>query len=137
MMEPLTVPDPDREWHQCFTPVNDSVFEGTLQGVADCYMWVAQFRRFNWWGLLGHLEGLDWPDPFSVQVLIRDEEDDCFGLWMLLGGRMTEIPLAGTERIPSDRLITGGVLIRPQKHTEPWVGESGEFSSGDAASPPV
>ncbi|WP_410871317.1 hypothetical protein [Nocardia sp. A7] len=123
-MEPLTQPDPDREWHQCFTPVDDSVFEGSCNGSSDCYMWVIQFYRHNWTGLLKHLAGLDWPDPYSVQVLIRDEEDDCFGLWMLLGGKMTEIPLVSTERIPSDQLITGGVLIRPERYAEPSGSES-------------
>ncbi|MFC9967852.1 hypothetical protein ACFVH4_26795 [Nocardia ignorata] len=124
VMESLTQPDPDREWQQCFTPIDDSVFEGTLSGSVDCYMWVAQFRRLNWWGLLGYLESLDWPDPYSVQILIRDEEDSCFGLWMIIDGKMTEIPLLGTERIPNDRLITGGVLIRPEKYTEPSGSES-------------
>lgn len=35
-MESLTQPDPDREWQQCFTPVDDSVFDGTLDGSVDC-----------------------------------------------------------------------------------------------------
>ncbi|KAF0849285.1 hypothetical protein [Nocardia caishijiensis] len=122
-MEPLTQPDPGREWHQCFTPVDDSVFEGTLSGSVDCYMWVAQFPRMNWWGLLSFLEGLEWADPYSVQVLIRDEEDSCFGLWMLIGGKMTEIPLAGTTRLPADNLITGGVLIRSEKYGEEPSGQ--------------
>lgn len=124
VMESLVSPDPDREWHQCFTSVDDSVFEGSCRGSGDCYMWVAQFPRATWWGLLAYLEGLKWPDPYSVQVLICDEEDDCFGLWMLLGGKMTEIPLGSTERIPSDQLITGGVLIRPEKYAEPSESES-------------
>ncbi|MFC6011375.1 hypothetical protein [Nocardia lasii] len=65
-----------------------------------------------------HLEGLDWPDPYSVQVMIRDEEDDCFGLWMLLDGKLREIPLMSTVRIPSDELITGGILVRVEKYDD-------------------
>lgn len=26
------------------------------------------------------------------------QEDDCFGLWMIHGGKLVEIPLPGTER---------------------------------------
>ncbi|UGT52376.1 hypothetical protein [Nocardia asteroides] len=112
VMEHLTLPDPDREWHQCFTPVDDSLFEGTRNGSSDCYLWVIQFYRHNWWGLLKHLEGLDWPDPYSVQVMIRDEEDHIFGMWMILDGCLKEIPLCRAERVPNSKLITGGVLIR-------------------------
>ncbi|MGW2680374.1 hypothetical protein [Streptomyces sp. NPDC001436] len=28
----------------------------------------------------------------AVQVLIHDEEDDCYGLWMIHGGRLREVP---------------------------------------------
>jgi len=112
VMAHLTVPDPEREWHQCFTPVDDSVFEGSFKGSSDCYMWVIQFYRPNWRGLLTHLEGLAWPDPYSVQILIRDEEDDLFGLWMMMNGRLTEVQLARTRRSSVPTLITGGVLYR-------------------------
>ncbi|WP_198654207.1 MULTISPECIES: hypothetical protein [Nocardia] len=116
VMEHLTVPAPEREWHQCFTPVDDSVFEGTCNGSSDCYLWVAQFYRRNWTGLLAHLEGLEWPDPHSVQVMIRDEEDDLFGLWMMIDGHLTEIHLARTERLPDPESITGGVLKRVDRY---------------------
>ncbi|WP_204249079.1 hypothetical protein [Nocardia arizonensis] len=125
VMEHLTVPDPEREWYQCFTPVDDSVFEGGCNGSVDCYMWVIQFSRLNWRGLLAHLEGLDWPYPHSVQVLIRDEEDKVFGLWMLAKGRLTEIPLAGTERIPNPDSITGGVLVRVDENGRRLGSEDG------------
>jgi hypothetical protein len=49
-------------------------------------------------GLLKHLESLPWPRPESVQVLLHDEEDDCFGLWMIHDGRLVEIPLPRTQR---------------------------------------
>jgi hypothetical protein len=58
VMEPLTRPEPDREWFQCFTPVDDGVFYGTGSGSREYYMWVIQFWRHNWRNLLSHLESL-------------------------------------------------------------------------------
>ncbi|MFJ8645900.1 hypothetical protein ACIRNI_07230 [Streptomyces sp. NPDC093546] len=106
-MEPLTRPDPNREWHQCFTRVDDSVFAGETSPSEECYAWVIQFIRLNWRGLLPHLEALPWPDPHSVQVLVRDEDDDCFGLWMLYDGALTEVPLPRTQRKPYENSVTG------------------------------
>ncbi|NYF59991.1 hypothetical protein [Micromonospora purpureochromogenes] len=42
-------------------------------------------------------------------MLIHDEEDDCFGLWMLYDGRLVEVPLPRTERYVGH---------------DPWTGES-------------
>lgn len=113
-MEPLTRPDESREWHQCFTRVDDGVFDGSRMPSEECYVWVIQFIRHNWRGLLGHLESLAWPDPHSVQVLVRDEEDDCFGLWMIHDGRLVEVPLPRTEREPFSASVTG-VLSRTDR----------------------
>jgi hypothetical protein len=71
-----------------------------------------QFVRHNWGGLLPHLESLTWPDPYSVQVLVRDEEDDCFGLWMLHDGKLTEVPLARTSRRLAPGISITGTLSR-------------------------
>ena len=107
VMEPFTRPDPDREWHQCFTKIGEDLFSGTV-GAGPCFTWVIQFWRHNWYGLLGRLESLPWPCPHSVQVLIRDEEDSCFGLWMLYDGRMREVLIPRTERQePGGGSITG------------------------------
>ncbi|MFI5752177.1 hypothetical protein ACIBBE_41385 [Streptomyces sp. NPDC051644] len=115
VMEPLTRPDPDREWHQCFTRVDDSVFAGTGTGSWECYMWVIQFIRHNWRGLLAHLEALPWPDPHSVQVLVHDEEDDCFGLWMIYDGKLTEVPLPRTTRHLDPKVSVTGMLNRTDR----------------------
>ncbi|WP_327122079.1 hypothetical protein OG206_32105 [Streptomyces sp. NBC_01341] len=111
VMEPLTRPDEDREWHQCFTRVDDYVFAGLGVRSEECYAWVIQFIRHNWTGLLAHLESLPWPYPWSVQVMIRDEDDDCFGLWMLYDGKLVEVPLPHTRRDPF-RASLSGVLSR-------------------------
>ncbi|MEU0546226.1 hypothetical protein [Micromonospora sp. NPDC005979] len=61
--------------------------------------WAAEFtHRRHWAKLLEYLEGVPWPRPETVQVLIHDEEDDCFGLWMLYDGKLLEVPLPRTER---------------------------------------
>lgn len=49
-------------------------------------------------GLLVCLESLPWQRPDSLQVLIHDEEDDCFGLWMIHDGKLEEITLPRTQR---------------------------------------
>ncbi|MGW1729917.1 hypothetical protein [Streptomyces sp. NBC_01617] len=89
IMEPLTRPDDDREWAGSFTDIGHGMFGG----------WAIEFsRRSAWIGLLEHLESLPWTSPYSLQVLIHDEEDDCFGLWMMHDGRLVEIPLPRTRR---------------------------------------
>ncbi|MFW3474996.1 hypothetical protein ACN24M_27610 [Streptomyces microflavus] len=118
VMEPLTRPDENREWRQCFTRVDDGMFDGSSMATDECYVWVVQFIRHNWRGLLSHLESLAWPEPSSVQVLVRDEDDDCFGLWMIYDGKLVEVPLPRTEREPFSASVTG-VLSR----TDRRVGE--------------
>ncbi|MFC9260799.1 hypothetical protein ACFRFJ_16405 [Streptomyces hydrogenans] len=114
VMEPLTRPDEGREWHQSFTRIGDNFFEGSNYPSDECYVWVVQFIRSNWRGLFAHLESLPWPHPWSVQVLLRDEDDDCFGLWMLFDGRLVEVPLPRTRREPFSDTLTG-VLSRTDR----------------------
>ncbi|MFI1186761.1 hypothetical protein [Streptomyces californicus] len=88
VMEPLTLPDAARSWRGHFTPLD--LFVGG---------WVIEFNRVGpRAGLLEHLASLPWPHPEQVQVLIHDEEDDCFGLWMIHDGDLIEIPLPRTQR---------------------------------------
>jgi hypothetical protein len=91
VMAPLTRDDPARSWRGRFEPIE----RGGLSGLA----WSAEFERMRTRsGLLSHLESLPWPRPGSVQVLIHDEEDHCFGLWMLHDGRLVEVELPWTRR---------------------------------------
>ncbi|WP_455353669.1 hypothetical protein [Streptomyces sp. SYSU K217416] len=88
VMEPLTRPDESRSWRGQFEPLD--LFVGG---------WVIEFDRMRpRSGLLRHLESLPWPNPGSVQVLIHDEEDDCFALWMMQDGVLVEVPLPRTRR---------------------------------------
>lgn len=93
VMEPLTRDDEERSWRGRFEPIQSQ------WGDSFAYGWAMEFARMRpRAGLLKHLESLPWPLPESVQVLIHDEEDDCFGLWMIHDGRLVEIPLPRTER---------------------------------------
>ena len=109
-MEPLTQPDDSRAWSGRFTDIGHGMFGG----------WAIEFvRRSSWIGLLEHLESMPWKSPHSVQVLVHDEEDECFGLWMMHDGRLVEIPLPRTRRAFWPSHFTGevdpddpGILIR-------------------------
>ncbi|WSA82675.1 hypothetical protein OG930_42780 [Streptomyces sp. NBC_01799] len=59
------------------------------------------------------LESLAWPDP-SVQILVRDQDDDCFGLWLIHDSKLVEVPLPRTEREPFECSVTG-VLSRTDR----------------------
>ncbi|MFE6868995.1 hypothetical protein ACFVFS_20875 [Kitasatospora sp. NPDC057692] len=107
VMAPLTIPDNSRSWPNRFTRIDEGFFEDGEGGADSCFTWVIQFQRATWAGLIPDLESLEWPDPFSVQVLIRDEEDDCFGLWMLYDGKLVEVALPRTERFPFKSSVTG------------------------------
>ncbi|MCQ6553621.1 hypothetical protein NPS70_10485 [Streptomyces sp. C10-9-1] len=75
-----------------------------------------------------------------MQVLIHDEEDDCFGLWMIHDGELVETPLPRTRRayrsgphkdgFPPDP----GILSRTDSHPVAWPEEGGD---GDRSRPPA
>lgn len=75
-------------------------------------------------GLLRDLESLPWPHPGSVQVLIHDQDDDCFGLWMMHDGKLVEVPLPRTQRFHQPAPATHeyppdpGMLLRTDGYCE-------------------
>lgn len=93
VMAPLTRGDEGRSWRGHFVPI-ESQWAGSF-GVG----WAIEFDRMRpRAGLLRDLESLPWPHPETVQVLIHDQDDDCFGLWMIHDGRLVEVPLPRTRR---------------------------------------
>jgi hypothetical protein len=93
VMEPLTYDDPARPWRGRFVPIHSQWRASFGAG------WAVEFERMRpRTGLLAHLESLPWPRPESVQVLIHDQDDDCFGLWMIHDGKFQEIELPRTQR---------------------------------------
>jgi hypothetical protein len=83
--------------------------KGSPEGI-----WVATFNNLDRSALLADLERLPWSSPHAVQVLIRDEEDDCFGLWMIFDGELHEVPIPRTERSGS---VERGILSRIDRST--------------------
>ncbi|MFI5672836.1 hypothetical protein [Streptomyces sp. NPDC051704] len=81
VMEPLTRPDEARTWHGCFVQI--PWFVGC---------WHIEFERSNRRrGVLEDLESLPWNEPACVQVMLHDEDDDLFGLWMFRRGVLVEV----------------------------------------------
>jgi len=93
VMEPLTHDDGDRTWRGRFVPIQ-SQWVGSFG-----FGWATEFEKMrSRAGLLEHLESVPWPHPGSVQVLIHDQDDECFGLWMLHDSKLVEIALPHTQR---------------------------------------
>ncbi len=89
-------------------------------------IYAAAFDNFDRQPLLDALEALPWRDQLSVQVLIRSEDDDCWGLWMFLDGRLQEIQLPGAARVPAPEygLEWRHHLVRrppPTELSRPWM----------------
>jgi hypothetical protein len=63
-------------------------------------IYAAAFADFDRKPMLEALEALPWQDQLSVQVLIRTDEDDTWGLWMFIDGRLQELQLPGAVRVP-------------------------------------
>lgn len=74
-------------------------------------------------GLLRHLESLPWPHPHTVQVPLRNQDDDCFGLWMFQEGQLVEVPIPRIARFhqpapPDEDYDPGpGMLLRTDQNT--------------------
>ncbi len=90
VMEPLTRPDDTRTWRGKFEQIPDWFVGG---------WYIEFFRAGQRSGLLADLEALPWNNPECVQVLLHDEDDDCFGLWMFKDGALVEVSIPGTKRI--------------------------------------
>ncbi|MCX4539282.1 hypothetical protein [Streptomyces sp. NBC_01565] len=105
VMEPLTRYDDTRTWHGKFKKITDWFVGG----------WYIEFSRSNGRsGVLSDLESLPWNQPQRVQVMLHDEDDDCFALWMFRDGVLKEIPIPGTRRIYDAR-------YPPGDHPDPGV----------------
>ncbi|MGW1867626.1 hypothetical protein ACWCPS_18905 [Streptomyces mauvecolor] len=89
VMEPLTRDDESRTWRGRFERIPGWFVGG---------WYIEFFRESQRVGILEDLEALPWSEPRCVQVMLHDEEDDCFGLWMFREGKLVEVPLPGTER---------------------------------------
>ncbi|AYV32816.1 hypothetical protein EES41_39280 (plasmid) [Streptomyces sp. ADI95-16] len=89
VMEPLTRDDESRTWRGRFEQIPGWFIGG---------WYIEFFRERQRVGILKDLEALPWNQPECVQVMLHDEDDDCFGLWMFREGKLVELPVSGTER---------------------------------------
>ncbi|MFG2925582.1 hypothetical protein ACGFYA_29265 [Streptomyces sp. NPDC048305] len=70
---------------------------GSLQG-AECHVVAGTFNHLNPEKLRRTLRGLPWKCSHAVQLLLHNENDALFGVWMLLDGGWAEVPLPRTVR---------------------------------------
>ncbi|MEW2555862.1 hypothetical protein ACWGRF_19995 [Streptomyces zhihengii] len=105
VMEPLTRPDEARTWRGCFVRI--PWFVGG---------WYIEFERWQGRrGVLRDLESLPWNEPACVQVMLHDEDDDVFGLWMLRDGVLVEMGIPGIQRVHTavrSQETSPGFLVR-------------------------
>jgi hypothetical protein len=75
----------------------------------ECWVWAGAFNHLNRPALLQELQEVPWQNRKSVQVLIRGQDDDCWGMWMFVegselrpeeGGGLIEVNLPGATRLP-------------------------------------
>ncbi len=79
----------------------------------ECHVWVGAFNHFNRKAFLDDLQELPWEGPGGIQVLIKGQEDDCWGLWMFTSGRLQEVPLPGVIRHGGEsETLEGGQWIQ-------------------------
>jgi hypothetical protein len=102
----------------------------------ECWVWAGAFNHLNRPALLQELQEVPWQNRKSVQVLIRGQDDDCWGMWMFVegselrpeeGGGLIEVNLPGATRLPlqassmvQDQEIyfeVGSLLRRPPPNT--------------------
>ncbi|WP_351236430.1 hypothetical protein [Streptomyces sp. NPDC002133] len=50
-------------------------------------------------GVIADLKALPWNRPECVQVMLHDEDDDCFGLWIVQDGALVDVWIQRTQRV--------------------------------------
>ncbi|WP_392748968.1 hypothetical protein [Streptomyces sp. LN590] len=68
---------------------------------AECHAVAGTFNRLDTETLRRRLRAAPWKCPHDVQLLLHNENDVLFGLWMLLDGQWAEVQLPRTERAAS------------------------------------
>ncbi|WP_405363360.1 hypothetical protein OG535_38420 [Kitasatospora sp. NBC_00085] len=118
VMEPLTRPDETRTWRGEFTQIPGWFVGG----------WYLEFfRSYQRHGLLADLEALPWKRPYCVQVMLHDEDDDCFGLWMFHDGALVEVPIARVQRVHTYEPGPGYLCRTDEPHFESLAPQSPDF----------
>jgi hypothetical protein len=102
-MSPVVESDEERVWNGRFNNVTTGAANQLwiVNGKGpECDVWVAALNHLRRLALLQDLSSLSWETPHMTQVLIRGQDDDCWGLWMIQAGVLVEIALPGCFRWP-------------------------------------
>ncbi|MGQ4727928.1 MULTISPECIES: hypothetical protein [Streptomyces] len=65
---------------------------------AECHVVAGTFNHLDAEKLRATLRTLPWKCPHAVQLLLHNENDAAFGMWMLLDRDWAEVPLPRTVR---------------------------------------
>lgn len=65
---------------------------------AECHVVAGTFNHLDAEHLRETVRGLPWKCTHSVQLLLHNENDALFGMWVLLDGRWAEVPIPRTGR---------------------------------------
>lgn len=92
---PKALPYPwpeDREWPgpHCGTIAEspDTVWPGTK--APECYVWLGVLDTADLDKVREHFAKIPWCRPNAVQLMLMDQEEAFFGLWMFRGGRLRQ-----------------------------------------------
>jgi hypothetical protein len=69
-------------------------------------VWLGATRNVYPSELLPVLAALPWRNPERVQVLVHDQDDDVYGLYVLRDGALVEAPQPGTRRVPDGDFLS-------------------------------
>jgi hypothetical protein len=61
-------------------------------------VWAAQAKQMHFDSILHAVMQLPWTEPQSLVILASSEDDNGYGLWMLVDDEWTEVPLSGWHR---------------------------------------
>lgn len=56
----------------------------------ECVVWAGALNHADLPAILGKVESMPWEAPGAVQVLLMDQEEGYFRLWMIRNGHMTQ-----------------------------------------------
>ncbi|MFI6100883.1 hypothetical protein ACIA8G_35485 [Lentzea sp. NPDC051213] len=56
----------------------------------ECHVWAGALNHADLDALVAHVGKIDWKVPLAVQMLIMDQEEGFFRLWMFRGGEFRQ-----------------------------------------------
>jgi hypothetical protein len=118
LLKPFSIPSESRRWHGALSKTTDEdadrywVHDGKGP---ERHVWVGVFNHFNRKAFLDDLQKLPWENSGGLQVLIKGQDDDCWGLWMFTSGRLQEVPLPVIRHSGKSETWEAGQWIQIEK----------------------